>query len=412
MPTPPLSDELCRISVEAYLAAGRNIAAAAKSVGLNRNTFDSRLRVASKRGFLLSDPAMPGYHVSSVKKTTGKNGSTLSETVTQKLGEPEEKPFEVGEGRVIKKITSHVKDGLVVQEWVRHDVDAESAQARLRAMALGLTDALPRAEPVTAPRGLNEKLLCQYTVTDLHLGLLSWKDESGADYDLKIAEDLILKWFRASIEGSPPAKYAILAQLGDFMHYDSMEAKTPTSGHVLDSDSRFQKIARVAVRVVRKIIAMLLEKHEFVKVVMADANHDPVSATLMREWMSAHYDEEPRIEVDTSATTYYYHEFGNVSLFYHHGHRRNVKDVDSVFAGKFREVYGRTKYSYAHVGHLHSDELKTTNLMKVERHETLAAPSSYEAAGGWISGRSAKVITYHSDYGKVGEEVRTPEMVM
>lgn len=412
MPTPPLADELCLEAVQAYIGAGRSVSRAARNAGINRTTFESRLKVASKRGFLLKDPAMPGYHVSAVKTTTDKNGETVSETITQKLGEPTDKPFDVGEGRVIGKVTSHVKDGIEVQSWIRHDLNAEAAQARLKAMALGLTDALPRAEPVASPRGLNEKLLCQYTVTDLHLGLLSWKDETGADYDLKIAEELILKWFRASIDGSPPAKFAILAQLGDFMHYDSMESKTPTSGHVLDSDSRFQKIARVAVRVVRKIIAMLLEKHEFVKVIMADANHDPVSATLMREWMAAHYDEEPRIEVDTTAAPYYYHEFGKVSLFYHHGHRRNVKDVDSVFAGKFREVYGRTKFSYAHVGHLHSDELKTTNLMKVERHETLAAPSSYEAAGGWISGRSAKVITYHADYGKVGEEVKTPEMVM
>lgn len=385
---------------------------AARKLGLARNTFRSRLIVAAKRGFLLYQPAMPGYHVSSVKTTTGKNGEAVSETVTQRIGEPEEKPFELGEGRAIGKVTTHLKDGVVVQEWIRHDAEADQAQARLRAMALGLTDALPRADPVPAPHGLNEKLLCQYTVTDLHLGLLSWKDETGADYDLKIAEELILKWFRAAIDGSPHAKYAVLVQLGDFMHYDSMESKTPASGHILDSDSRFQKIARAAVRIVRTIIRMLLEKHEFVKVIMADANHDPVSATLMREWMSAHYDDEPRVSVDTSASTYYYHEFGKVSLFYHHGHRRNVKDVDSVFASKFREIYGRTRFSYAHVGHFHSDELKSTNLMKVERHETLAAPSSYEASGGYLSGRSAKVITYHADFGKVGEEVRTPEMVM
>ena len=34
--------------------------------------------------------------------------------------------------------------------------------------------------------------------------------------------------------------------------------------------------------------------------------------------------------------------------------------------------------------------------MKVERHETLAAPDAYAANGGWLSGRSAKVITYHA----------------
>ena len=32
--------------------------------------------------------------------------------------------------------------------------------------------------------------------------------------------------------------------------------------------------------------------------------------------------------------------------------------------------------------------------MKVERHETLAGPSPYEVNAGYISGRSAKIITY------------------
>jgi hypothetical protein len=59
-----------------------------------------------------------------------------------------------------------------------------------------------------------------------------------------------------------------------------------------------------------------------------------------------------------------------------------MKDVDSTWVGRFREIYGRTKFAYGHTGHLHSDELISTNLMKVERHETLAAPRTYEANGG------------------------------
>lgn len=100
-----------------------------------------------------------------------------------------------------------------------------------------------------------------------------------------------------------------------------------------------------------------------------------------------------------------------MTLFYHHGHRRGVGNVNSVFVGKYREAYGRTRFSYAHVGHKHADELKSTNLMKVEQHETLAAPDAYAANGGWLSGRSAKAIFYHARFGYVGRVVLTPEMV-
>src|SRR5690606_32185024 len=80
-------------------------------------------------------------------------------------------------------------------------------------------------------------------------------------------------------------------------------------------------------------------------------------------------------------------------------------------AGKFRELFGRSKYAYAHIGHRHSDEGRKTGLMYIEQHETLAAPDAYAAGGGWLSGRSAKVITYSKAYGEVGRITLRPEMV-
>jgi hypothetical protein len=181
---------------------------------------------------------------------------------------------------------------------------------------------------------------------------------------------------------------------------------------LLDGDTRYPKMVRAAIRIVRRVIRMLLEKHERVDVIMADANHDPSSEVWLREMLAAFYDDEPRVVVDTTPGTYTMLEHGDVSLFYHHGHRRGIGNVDSVFVGKFREAYGRTRHSYAHIGHKHQDELKNTNLMKVEMHETLAAPDAYAANGGWLSGRSAKVIYYHRKFGFVGNNIMTPEMVL
>jgi hypothetical protein len=168
---------------------------------------------------------------------------------------------------------------------------------------------------------------------------------------------------------------------------------------------------RVVIRTLRRIVPMLLAKHEHVHFIMSDANHDPAGGAWLREMFAAFFENEPRVTVDTSPSTYNVYEHGLTSLFYHHGHKKKIKQVDTVFAGKFREIYGRTKFAYGHTGHLHSDELISTNLMKVERHETLAAPDAYAANGGWLSGRSAKVITYSKRFGEVGRITLTPEMV-
>ena len=144
---------------------------------------------------------------------------------------------------------------------------------------------------------------------------------------------------------------------------------------------------------------------------MADANHDPVSQIWLRELFFILYENEPRITVDRSPSPYNVYEFGNVALFFTHGHKRKINNVSEVFASQFREIFGRTKYAYAHMGHLHSVDVKENNLMIVEQHRTLAAPDAYSARGGWLSGRDAKTITYHKEYGEVSRVTINSDML-
>lgn len=400
------TDELVQ-TVAAYEANDRNQRATALSLGLARSTLQNRLRRAAEQGLLGFSPVLEGFAVKSVSSKDPETGSWVRQ------GRAPGEVFAAPETHVLGKMTvQRDPEGRVVQDWVRYSPDAQAQAAAMAAVASGLRDDLPRAEVVAAPTHAVDALLNLYVLTDAHLGALAWGEETGsADWDLTIAERVIDDWFAAAVDLAPPSGTAILAQLGDLLHWDGFESVTPTNRHVLDGDSRFDKMVRVAIRLIRKIVRRLLAKHEHVHLVMADANHDPASGSWLRGWLAAHYEDEPRITVDDSAGTYYAYRHGNVSLFLHHGHRRKIGDVDSVFAGRYREIYGATKYSFAHLGHLHSDELKTTNLMKVERHETLAAPDAYAANGGWLSGRSAKVITYSAEHGEVARLTLTPGMV-
>lgn len=296
--------------------------------------------------------------------------------------------------------------------WYKFDEDKERQAELMQQVIDGFKDELPSVEPVPIEITLaNENLLNCYVVTDYHLGMLAWGEESGEDWDMKIAESILMRYFQHAIENSPGATTGILANIGDFLHWDGLEAVTPTSKHVLDADTRFQKVVRVAIRCIRNIVDMMLKKHPHVHIIMADANHDPASGAWLREFLDAHYDNEPRITVDNSPSTYYVYQHGDTSLFFHHGHRRKPNNIDDVFVAKFRDIYGRTKYSYAHMGHLHHVQALETNLMIIEQHRTLAAHDAYAAQHGYLSGRDAKVITYHRDYGEVSRLSISPEML-
>ena len=127
--------------------------------------------------------------------------------------------------------------------------------------------------------------------------------------------------------------------------------------------------------------------------------------------MAVFYENEPRITVDTRPDPYYCIEHGKTSLFFHHGHLARFERLEQAMIAKFREVFGRTKYSYIHVGHLHHKKVAESSLAIVEQHQTLAAKDAYASSGAWLSQRAATAIVYHADYGEVSRATIRPEML-
>ena len=318
----------------------------------------------------------------------------------------------VPDGFGIKGVSTLYTGGEVKSQWVKSQIDPQKQREVYEAAIQAMASSIPKEKGVKKPTiGVKEDLLSLYVLTDYHLGMLAWGEETGADWDIKIAEDLLVAWFLSAVQMGPKTKVGILGQLGDLLHYDGMEAVTPASKNILDADSRFQKVVRVAIRAFRRIIREMLKHHEQVHIIHAEGNHDPASSIWLRELFSALYEDEPRVTVELSADPYYCYEFGDTSLFFHHGHKKKLTAIDEVFVAKFREVFGRTHHSYAHMGHYHHKHVLETTLMEVEQHRTLASPDAYASRGGWISGRSATKINYHKDYGEVGRFLITPEMV-
>lgn len=317
----------------------------------------------------------------------------------------------VPEGFTVGGVSTLYKEGKPVLQWVKSKQDAEQVRRLINSIMEGLCAEVPREAPTPAPAATERGLLNAYIITDYHLGMLSWREETGADWDSQIAEDLLVAWFARALAEAPDAEVGLFAQLGDFLHWDGWDAVTPTSRHLLDADTRFPKLVRIAARVVKRVILMMLQKHALVRVIMAEGNHDMTSSVWLREIVDAMFENEPRVVVDMRPDPYYCVEHGKTALFFHHGHKKRLANIADVFAGKFREVFGRTLHAYAHTGHLHHIEVKETNLMPVEQHRTLSAPDAHASRGGWLSGRDAQVITYSDVYGE-RSRVRIPAQLV
>lgn len=402
--------EILEQTAATYLENNRNQSHTATVLGIARSTLQNRLNKCGEKGLLGFEPVIEGFRVSQVSTVKNAAGEVTQTAIQQKPQHGGK--FVIPEGHRLAGVSALLNpDGEEIVKWFKTKAEDPIAATWRDALDEFKRD-LPHIAPSAAPTLLNARLLAQYTVTDSHFGMLAWAEETGdADYDLAIAEKLHMDWFTAAIQMAPNAHTAIFAQLGDLLHYDSMETKTPTSGHIVDGDSRPQKMVRVVIRIIRRVIAMLLAKHAVVKIIMAKGNHDMYSSAWLREILAAMYEDEPRLIVDTSPMEYYCHQHGKTALFYHHGHQRNIKNVDTTFVSMFREIYGACTHAYGHEGHLHSDEVIETNLMKIERHRTLAPSDAYSGGKGHRSGRDSKVIVYHDEFGEVSRLTISPEMV-
>lgn len=330
-------------------------------------------------------------------------------TITQN---PLESVANVADGyRVKGQSVLYDEAGNVKLRWEKVDRDKEK-QAELQNAALkALAEDLPRIKPVKAKGIYNNDLANMYTITDYHIGMLAWRKEGGADWDIKIAEDTLIAAHTAMIAQAPKAEVGIINQMGDFLHFDGLLPVTPTNRHVLDADSRFPKLVEVAVRCLRIMINLCLEHHKTVHVIIAEGNHDLASAHWLQSFMAVIYENEPRVTIDQSPKPFYCYQFGQTMIGVTHGHCKHTDSLPLLFAAEFPTIWGDTTYRYCHEGHRHHKQVREMSGMTREMHQTLAARDSHASRGGYHSERAANCITYSRHHGEVGRVTIKPQML-
>jgi hypothetical protein len=318
----------------------------------------------------------------------------------------------VPHGYVAKGVSTYYNsEGKPSGQWVKASLTHEALIDAMRETVAGFKDQIQPADIVAAPAASEEQLCNLYTFTDYHLGMLAWHQEGGADWNVAKAEQTIIAALVQMVNQSPSAHTAVLNIQGDFLHTDGKMPVTPASKHVLDADSRFPKIRRAAIRIIRSLMAICLQRHQEVYLIIAEGNHDEESSGWLADLFAVHYEEDPRVTVNDSVLPFYVFEWGTTMLGVHHGHKVKNENLPLLFAAQFPQSWGRTTRREIHCGHRHHRDEKEYNGVTVVQHPTLAARDAYAARGGWIADRAAWAITYHKEYGAVGRVMVTTEML-
>jgi len=296
------------------------------------------------------------------------------------------------------------EDGEVKQQWIKTDADKGAELEIAKQIYEDLAKDVKRLPAIKKPKICDKELLNFFVLTDIHLGMYAWAQEGDREWNLDIAERVVTNAFRQMVDQSPKAEKCIIAQLGDFLHWDSMIPVTPAHRHILDSTGRYPEVVGAAIRLIRWVIDDALRHHKEVHAVMATGNHDESGAVWLRALIAALYENEPRFTVDESPKPFYAYQHGKTMLAMHHGHMVKPASIPGVFAATESEMWGQTEYRYAHLGHRHTSRVTESEAggMHVIEHPTLAARDAYASGHGYFSNSGAKATTYHIEYGECG----------
>jgi hypothetical protein len=316
----------------------------------------------------------------------------------------------VAQGQFLKGASTLYDDeGNIKQQWVKSQADLQLAEDLLNVLEDFHYKPAPK---ISAPKKVNQDLCTLYTITDFHLGMYAWSEETGDDWDTEIAAKVLMQAIEEMAEGSPDSELAILNLQGDFLHWDGLEAVTPTQGHVLDADTRFGKMVELSLDLTLWAIERLLTKHKKVRVIICEGNHDLAGSVWMRKCIKMVMSKNDRVEVDDTEFPYYAYLHGEIMIGFHHGHKKKNAALPALFSSepRYRSMWGQAKYCYIHTGHFHQSEKEGSEGggAIVERHPTLAAADAYAVRGGYVSQRGAHAITYHKERGEVSRKTVYP----
>lgn len=361
--------------IYAYLEHGSQ-EKAAKSLGVHKKTiFDS---------------------IDKLKRRAARQGHAPSHDMTKT----------VPDGYIVKGVsTLYDSDGAVSAQWVKSQIDRERQAELQRLFVQELVDSVTPKRKTKPPKVADKELLVGYPLGDHHFGMHAWGLETGGDYDIKIAKQLLEDSVDYLVSSAPPAHSALFCNLGDLLHIDNRTNRTPQSGHVLDVDSRYARIIRVAAYGMAYGIERLLEKHKHVKVVNVPGNHDLDSASWVSFVLEAYFRKEPRVTVETSPARFVFHQFGKNMIGMTHGDANKLPELPSIMAAYEPEMWGATTYRVIWTGHVHHRQqlsLKEDRGARAESFGVLPPNDAYGASRGFLANREMHAIVFKRAGGEQG----------
>ena len=298
--------------------------------------------------------------------------------------------------------TLYDKNGNMIHQWVKSDVSKNQLKNLAKKFAAEYSNKLPKYKPTKCnSKDKYYKNLAVYPIADVHMGMLSWIEETGKNYNTKEADKITRCVISRLMDRTPPCEECLILNLGDFLHVDNQVHQTERSGNVLDVDGRYAKILNIAIKLMRYIIEYGLQRHKKVTVINCTGNHDDLGSLWLSAALQNIYEKETRLTIINEPKFRHYYTYGNTLIGCTHGNDIKLKDLPLIMATEMPEKWGKSKYRYFYTGHFHHDIISEYGDCKVETFRAICPQDAFSVSKGYMAGRDMKCIIIDPEKGEI-----------
>lgn len=216
---------------------------------------------------------------------------------------------------------------------------------------------MAKSKLLTTRKPVSEEGFCvAWGMYDAHLGSFAWAQETRhADFDINIAEKRVLNSIDDMIlELAPYQIDRLIIPMGnDFMHYDGARMSTATGDHRLDTDTRYPKAWKTALRCLIYQVERALELCDNIEVLWVPGNHDSISSLTLCGAVEAYFRNDDRVDVDLGASPRKYRFHGGTILGFEHGQKIKPDRMPLIIAQECKKHWAASTWVEFHIGHRH-----------------------------------------------------------
>jgi hypothetical protein len=254
-----------------------------------------------------------------------------------------------------------------------------------------------------------DKMLYEIAIPDIHFGRLAWHEESGNDFDIKIAERVVKQALAQLLQYSENFEIGrILLPIGNDFFNANSKMNTTVKGTVQQEDTRWQKTFRAGRRLATEMIDACAEIAP-VDVLFIPGNHDEERVFYLGDALECWYHNNKSVSVDNRAVSRKYYHFGKVLLGFTHGDSETIKKLPNLMQFEMPKLWGDSIYREWHTGDKHH---KMDYVLEVDEQvgivirilRSLVPADAWTFSRGFVgSQRAAEAFMWHPENGLVAQ---------